>query len=76
MRTINGNKVPIGENRPSNSGDIEFYDVGKREKVKIPSSQVKSKKLPSGKYQFSAPAPSPNKAGKPYTLYKFSSNPP
>ena len=75
MRNVKGKNVPIGSDGPKKlTGEIEFYDVGKRSKTKIPSSQVTSTKHGT-KYKLTAKAPGLTKAGKPYNLHKFSSIP-
>lgn len=75
MRNVKGKNVPIGDSKPHGSGEISFYDVGQRKKVSIARSGITSTKLPNGKYRLTAKAPQNNKAGKPYNLHTFSSNP-
>lgn len=75
VRNVGGKNVPIGSDGPKKlTGEIEFYDVGKKTKVKIPVGQVTSVKHGT-KYKLTAKAPGVTKAGKSYQLHKFSSVP-
>lgn len=78
MRNVKGKNIPIGNDLAvggSGTGEIVFYDVGQRSKVKIPRAQVKVERTKNGSYKFSAEAPNKSKAGKTYQLHKFSKTP-